>query len=72
MLTPADLCALTPQAIYRMRTDRYQDVQRSSADAVTESIFKTMDVNKDGKISLDEFIEGAKVNATLVNLLSTS
>ena len=59
------------QAIYIMHTERQMGAQIKSPESVTEMIFQTMDKNKDGKLSLDEFVDGAKTDTTLVNLLSS-
>ena len=37
---------------------------------MTEKIFKALDRNKDGTLNLDEFVQGAKKDATLITLLS--
>ena len=59
------------QAIYKMHTERCAGAQIRSAENVTEIIFQTMDKDKDGKLSLEEFTEGAKTDATLVSLISS-
>ena len=53
-----------------MHTDKYQAVQRHSAETETEKIFNMMDKNHDGRLSMEEFVEGAKTNTILVTLLS--
>ena len=67
------LLILTPsfQAIYVMHTERQTGAQIKSPESVTDMIFQTMDKNKDGKLSLEEFVEGAKTDTTLVTLLSS-
>ena len=54
-----------------MHTERQMGAQIKSPESVTDMIFQTLDKNKDGKLSLDEFVEGAKTDTTLVNLLSS-
>ncbi|KAL3847649.1 hypothetical protein ACJMK2_018551 [Sinanodonta woodiana] len=52
------------EAIYKMT-----DCKASSPQKLTEDLFKFMDCNQDEKISPEEFIQGAKQQPLIVNLL---
>lgn len=40
-----------------------------SVDQLTQELFSDLDVNKDDKISYEEFLEGASKNDFVINLL---
>jgi Ca2+-binding EF-hand superfamily protein len=41
----------------------------ATPEEFTDKMFRIMDVNNNGKLSLEEFVEGAKLNKCLVQIL---
>ena len=62
-------CFRVIQAIFKLHKTEEDDTALTPKQ-MTEKIFKALDKNKDGTLSLNEFVNGAKKDPTLITLLS--